>query len=521
MGDPSQRDVYAREAHASATLLAILMLLWGAVALPLVPAQFRWLDELHVVIGLVGVVWFGATRRRPRAAVGYAFCAAVIAFTLATLPWTTFVWCELRRPFEAVTVPQAAVVCMALIVPRSFALGVVVMALFVAEGLFVSVWANHVGQHALLPIGEPYITVYFCVPAIALLWLREERRRLAARHVALEAETAALARLGPLFVRVRDGLVAQLAVLSPELDRLMASAPMDRALDRLADVNARVAALVDGAPPADTTLERAFVAHDAQLGAAVLAGVAAIVGTAWAPVSAARLGVAVGVRNALFAVVALAVFAVLTVTRNRPSQLRGRAALLFVFAAGLAVVSADQLAYLDVTPPFAPFLGHKLLMVTLGVAAAGWSSMGLPLIVATTVDALVLWFALGFGALRDRVSITEPWVTLVFAIVGVGALVMRDQRRVASLGVLREESAATALHRRAVLLLALRDQLNTPLQTLVAGAARLALQSPSRDATRLQEGIARLVALSRELAQIEVPSESQAATLAERTLARG
>ena len=71
------------------------------------------------------------------------------------------------------------------------------------------------------------------------------------------------------------------------------------------------------------------------------------------------------------------------------------------------------------------------------------------------------------------------------------------------------------------MLLALRDQLNSPLQTLVAAEARAALSAPAEDAAALRAGIARLVALSRELAQIEVPSESQLATLDERSLTKG
>ena len=78
---------------------------------------------------------------------------------------------------------------------------------------------------------------------------------------------------------------------------------------------------------------------------------------------------------------------------------------------------------------------------------------------------------------------------------------------------MRAESEASTLHRRAVTLLALRDQLNTPLQTLVVGLARLELQEPTRDVARIRSALDRLVALSRELAQLEIPSESYVASL--------
>jgi hypothetical protein len=52
------------------------------------------------------------------------------------------------------------------------------------------------------------------------------------------------------------------------------------------------------------------------------------------------------------------------------------------------------------------------------------------------------------------------------------------------------------------MLLALRDQLNTPVQTLVLGATRLALHDPSRDLS------------------LEIPLESQAAAVADDELRR-
>jgi hypothetical protein len=397
------------------------------------------------------------------------------------------------------------------------------MTLFIGEGVFVTVWAEHVGVGALLPVGEPYVTLIFAIPAVALLLLRDQRRRLVRRHVRLEAETEALGRLGPLFTRVRDELATQLVVVSRELGNqpVVANRTMARAVRRLNDVNARLGTLVDGHVTVDQKRARLFLAYDTQLGATALVGIGVIASLAWAPVAAAYVDRAVALRNLTMAVSGLGVLGFLVKTWRTPSAWRSRVALLFTFAVALTVTSLDQLDFMRLHRPFTAFLGHKLLVVTLGITAASWSRMGLPLILATVVDALALYFLLGFDALKDRISVTEPWSTLVFAVVGLVALTMRDQRRVASLAVLREESAITALHRRATLLLALRDQLNSPLQTLVAGEARVALAAPQHDGARLHDGIARLVAVSRELAQIHVPSESQVTTLGERTLTEG
>jgi len=63
---PPDRDVYAVEAYASATLLAILMFLWGAVTLPLVPPVFHVLDLSHVAIGLAGILYTFDSSRNMR-----------------------------------------------------------------------------------------------------------------------------------------------------------------------------------------------------------------------------------------------------------------------------------------------------------------------------------------------------------------------------------------------------------------------------------------------------------------------
>jgi hypothetical protein len=57
-----------------------------------------------------------------------------VADTLLVLPWITTEWCALGRPFEAVNVPQIAMLTIALIVPRSLALGIAVVLAFVGEG---------------------------------------------------------------------------------------------------------------------------------------------------------------------------------------------------------------------------------------------------------------------------------------------------------------------------------------------------------------------------------------------------
>lgn len=521
--DPVERELNAHEAQASATATALLLFLWGAVSVFVVPSQFRAIDITHTVVGAVACVWFVATRRRPRPLLAYAFTGAAIADTLVVLPWITMVWCVVGRPFEAVNVPQVGMLTVALIVPRSLALGIAVLAAFLAEALFVTLYAYDLGIQALLPVGEPALTVCFCLPAVGLLLLRERRRRLARLHIRLQADSDALARLNPLFVDVRAELATQLAIVATDLAGVAESparASMARSCERLGAVDAKLGALADASPlarvtPVDVTRrERTFLAADEQLGAVVFAALGAVLAIVFSPIAFCELGPAYGINMIACGVINTVVLALLLRTRRQPSQRRGRIAVIVLYVAFLVASSVNQHAYLAVQRPFNPFVGHKLLMLMLGLTAASWVSLGLPLIVFTAAEALTLYYLLGFDALKDRISVVEPGVMLAFLAISVAALLLRDQRRVTSLVLLRDESRLSALHRRAVMLLSLRDQLNTPLQTLVVDATRVALQNPARDVSRVHAAVARLVALSRQLAQLDVPVESQVASFA-------
>jgi hypothetical protein len=99
------------------------------------------------------------------------------------------------------------------------------------------------------------------------------------------------------------------------------------------------------------------------------------------------------------------------------------------------------------------------------------------------------------------VPIAEPWTTVAFALVGLLLMGLREQRLVASIALVRAASRHAAVERRAHLLLALRDQLNSPLQALVLYGAEAAKRSPACDPV-LGAQVARLVAMSRRLGAV-------------------
>jgi hypothetical protein len=523
--DPAERELYARDVHSSVTLLALLLFVWGAVSLFTVPFRpFAVPNLTQVIVGGPALVYFLVSRNQPNTRVDLTFSAITITYTLLLLPWTAVVWCRLGRPLEAFTVPQVAMVTMALVIPRSFWLGAVLMALFAGESLFVLLYARHLGLEAALPYTEPWVSMIFAVQGIGLLLLRERRRQLAQRHLHVQAESEALRRIGPLFSNVRDELAARLHSLARELVRLSDGPPnLGRALDRLDGVRDRLDDLVEGQTlPVGKISERRLHDRDAHFGALVTAATIAVL-SLLALMGASIVGLPLRIRWIAMAAVAAAIFAYLLASRHRPSERRALWAVLLLFAIYLPLMTVNQPTMLEHHRPYMPFVGHKLWMVLIGLVAASRVWLGVLLIAITAVDALVLYFMLHLGQHKDLIVASEPWVTLTFMIIGIVALVMREQRRLASVRLLRAEAETSALHRRALLFLALRDQLNTPLQTVVLCAAQLEHTRPTEELTQIRAEVERLVALSRELSTLDelIPTEAQRTSIdAEQALRR-
>jgi hypothetical protein len=200
-------------------------------------------------------------------------------------------------------------------------------------------------------------------------------------------------------------------------------------------------------------------------------------------------------------------------TLRRPSSRRALWAVLACYVTALATVTYAEWWLLDVHRPYTPFLGHKALMGVLGLTLGTRFKLGAVLIVVTAVEAIALWFVLGLDGHAGIVPVAEPWVTLIYLAIGLDALRMVERSQAASVQLRREEAEAAAMHRRARMFLALRDRLNTPLQTLVLGADTTLLHLSARGSERVHGAIGRLVQLSHELAAIEVTVPSGATSI--------
>jgi hypothetical protein len=500
----------ARARHTSAALLALLFFLWGALSLAFVPWHPFWVPNLfQAVVGAGALIYFLGTRARPRPRAALAFCTGVIVYSLAILPWTAIAWSALGRPWEAFTVPHVGIVCMALVAPPEPWTGILLIAPFLIESQFAYFYARGAGLGHLVPALEPIGSVVFAILGVGILFLRRERQRLATRHTHLAAERAAYAEVGRMWSALRQELDRELDAI--ESDLAGERAPLrgeqllrfERTIGRLRAIGGAFdAASVDETCANGLRGRRAGSVQDlrnrdATIGAIVFCALVAAINAMVVPIS--PWPEAFGA----LAFVGATGLAWMMVTATRPSERRALAVIVVIFAAVLPVVSLGQGVLLRTGLPFEAFLEHKLLIVIGSLAVASRLAVGVGLVVVTAADALVLFFVLHLARYRGQIALAEPWITLVFLLIGLAIQAMHEQRRVASLELLRAETDARTLQQEAVFILALRDRLNSPLQTLVLSAASLKLAPDAGASARMKGRIDRLIALSARMARAE------------------
>jgi hypothetical protein len=257
----------------------------------------------------------------------------------------------------------------------------------------------------------------------------------------------------------------------------------------------------------DATLseaERQFYARDAQDSTRTL--VVSLLVVALASLFAARqrsllLQLLFGAQG----VVLLVIFWILQRTRARPSERRGVALYLASMLPFLAILvySQHQMAR-GGSEAFEPLTATKLSIIVAALAAPRRRWIGLTIIFVAAIEGLAIFYLFHFDALRDRIPMAEPWPILLYALVAMGLLVMREQRRVASLWRLRADREAAALLRQSGLLLAVLDQMGTPLQVLTLETSIVRQQHPDRtDVVEMEQAVRTLTAVMGDVPKVD------------------
>jgi hypothetical protein len=166
---------------------------------------------------------------------------------------------------------------------------------------------------------------------------------------------------------------------------------------------------------------------------------------------------------------------------------------LIIFAVAEVAMAASGLVWM-------PLTGHRLLMVGIGLLAPTGLVLGLGLIGAFALEAVLLWYGL---ELNSRLNMPwEPWITLVWGGTASGLLVFRVRTQRIEQRLQKARAEAESLERVARLLLAMRDAANTPLQSLEVGVSLLQQRSPENAAllVTMERALTRLRSLSTRMA---------------------
>jgi hypothetical protein len=486
----------ARDAHDSTILLTLIVLAYLGISVVTQRAAGlgRLVESLrlgHLALTLGALVFLLRTRRHPREGAALAVWLLIVIPALPMGVVSALRWHELGRPWEAFPALHLVLISLALITPGSFWLGIVFVAAFTAEAIGLTIWLRR-ADPGRFPHLEPTMTFVVACSSLGLLWMREQRRRATLGFLSAQGERAMLEHLTETLRETRERLASSAQVLSSALEELprqedAAADPMTQrmalAVERLRSVDARLAGLAGGTSRADAEVardlasiragEQQFRARDTHGSVMRFAFILALACTLAAVGTPASVGLGRWF-TAGCGLLGATAFAILARRRARPSEPFAVAMFLLILAPLPPLFAYLHVQWVRLDIPIPLFTGPKMVMALVPFVLP--RSLWLGIAIEAVMGALCvgIYMMLNLGSLQHRIPYTEPWLTLLYCAVGVGLVVLRDQRRAASAGLLREEIEADALARRSAVLLAILDETGSPLQVLSVSLGLLA-----------------------------------------------
>jgi hypothetical protein len=323
--------------------------------------------------------------------------------------------------------------------------------------------------------------------------MREQRRRATHRFLGVEGERTMLAHLTETLRETRQRLDSSARVLAAALQELprqddLAARPetrmMEQAVERLRSVDARLADLAGSTTGAGAAArgdrtssresEQQFRARDTHVSVMWFAFTVAVT----CAVGAAGMGnMEVGLGR-WFLVGCLLLSAagggVLALRRGRPSEAFAVGVFLAILAPLPPLFGYLHAHWARLPGPIPLFMGPKMLMAVVPFVLPRSLWLGIAVEAVMGAVCLGIYVMLDLGSQHHRIPYAEPWITLLYCAVGIGLVVLRDQRRAASVNLLREEIEADAMARRSAVLLAILDETGSPLQVLSTSLGLLA-----------------------------------------------
>jgi hypothetical protein len=162
----------------------------------------------------------------------------------------------------------------------------------------------------------------------------------------------------------------------------------------------------------------------------------------------------------------LIILAVVLAYGNRLSARLIRTVPLLLVAPAFPLTWLAYVAYSRAHIPYAAFLGYKLAFLVLSLAPGPGVLPNAVMIIGFTTEAVVLWYFGGVGDAHLGTLNAEPWVTVLFAGASILILILQNAYRRMNKQVGELTVREHMRKNLSGLSVAVRDKINSPLQTL-------------------------------------------------------
>lgn len=148
-----------------------------------------------------------------------------------------------------------------------------------------------------------------------------------------------------------------------------------------------------------------------------------------------------------------------------------------------------------------PVIGRKLILLGLTLLTPHSIAVAAVLLTIFLGECVILWVHLGLWTDRRWAAAGEPWVTILYVAITGLLLVLRWRNRRFELLLIQAQTEAKALRHLMQISLAVRDQVNTPLQSLELSIALLKKRHPEEQPAleKMDRSLRKLVELSQDL----------------------
>lgn len=202
---------------------------------------------------------------------------------------------------------------------------------------------------------------------------------------------------------------------------------------------------------------------------------------------------------AIVTVASLLTFLFLLASGSRTQPLKSVGLFFWSTALILIGVWVNHTLFFRAGRPFEPFIGNKVLALSIGLIAPPFLWVGMTTILAAGILPVIQYLLLD-EAVRHALPVQEPWITCICVLIAVITYIYRLKWYETQLRAAQNEEKARMIQQFAHLLINAQHLANTPLQTIENTVAILKAQHPEQQ--KLTAPMERSLTRIREVMQL-------------------